>query len=77
MPRYFFHVHDGKERPDRDGIEMADPREARAQAVVACGEALRDLDGAFWKNGEWRMQVADEKGATVCVLTFSGASHSN
>jgi len=41
MPRYFFHVHDGTERLDRDGIELANPAEARKQAVVASGEAER------------------------------------
>ena len=74
MPRYFFNVHDSADSPDRDGVELADAREARAQAVVACGEALRDLDGRFWNSADWRMHVTDENGATICVLTFSGAS---
>ena len=43
--RYFFHVHDGKERPDRDGVELTGPDQARKQAVVVSGEALKDLDG--------------------------------
>ena len=72
MPRYFFHVHDGIESPDQDGLELANPTKARKQAVVACGEAVKDLGGAFWNNREWRMQVVDETGATVCVLTLSG-----
>ncbi len=74
MPRYFFHIHDGEERPDRDGVELTGPDQAREQAVVACGEALKDLDGEFWDSREWRMLVVDEKGATVCVLTLSGVS---
>ena len=73
MPRYFFHVHDGKEKLDRDGVEMADPNEARVQAVIASGEAIKELDGAFWKQGEWQMQVVDERGAPVCALTLSGS----
>jgi hypothetical protein len=73
MPRYFFHVFDGTDSPDRDGVEYADHGEARTQAVVACGEALKDLDGAFWEKGEWRMRVVDEKGAPVCALTLSGS----
>jgi hypothetical protein len=68
-----FHVHDGKDCPDHDGVELASLGEVRAQAVIACGEALKDLDGAFWESREWRMQVVDERGATVCVLTLSGA----
>jgi hypothetical protein len=55
MPRYFFHVHDCVDQLDTEGVELLDPREARAQAVIATGEALRDLDGALWdgdENGE-------------------------
>ena len=73
MPRYFFHVHDGIGVPDRDGVEIADPHEARVQALIACGEAIKELRGRFWEEGEWRMQVVDESGVTVCSLTLSGS----
>jgi len=72
MPRYFFHVQDGKDIPDRDGVELSGPGEALENAVTACGEALKDLDGAFWESEEWTMRVTDEAGATVCELKFSG-----
>ena len=72
MPRYFFHVHDGQDTPDEDGVELSGPDEAKGQAVIFAGEALRDKDGAFWNSGEWRMVVVDEAGATVCTLAFSG-----
>ena len=75
MPRYFFHVHDGEDIPDHDGVELAGPEDARDKAVIACGEALKDLDGAFWESEEWRMRVTDESGATVCELTISGKRH--
>ena len=58
---------------DSEGVEMADPHEARVQAVIACGEAIKELDGAFWKQGEWQMRVVDESGAPVCALTLSGS----
>jgi hypothetical protein len=75
MARYFFHVHDGEDRPDDEGVELPGPEEARAEAVVATGEALRDLEGAFWDGGkEWRMTVTDSKGNTMCVLRITGAS---
>ena len=72
MPRYFFHVHDSKDIPDHDGVELSGPDEARDKAVVAAGEALRDQDGQFWNSGEWRMVVQDESGAVICTLVFSG-----
>jgi hypothetical protein len=74
VPRYFFHVHDGVDQPDNEGVEFPSAEEARAQAVTAMGEALRDLDGAFWDGDrEWRMTVNDSHGNTVCVLRVSGA----
>ena len=45
--------------------------QARAAAVRAAGEALRDLGGKFWRSPEWRIWVTDESGATLCTLTFS------
>lgn len=72
MPRYFFHVHDGKDIPDHDGVELSGPEEARSQAVIATGEALKDLDGEFWESEVWTMTVKDQQGKIVCELKFSG-----
>ena len=73
MPRYFFHVRDdGREYIDDQGIMRGGPDEARAEAVRASGEMLKDLGGQFWDRPDWRMWVTDENGETVCSLTFSG-----
>jgi hypothetical protein len=72
VPRYFFHVHDSSDFLDSEGVELPDLVDAaRTQAVIAAGEALKDLDGKFWKSPDWRMWVTDEAGETVCTLTFS------
>jgi hypothetical protein len=71
MPRYFFHIIDGKEFLDDTGTELAGPDEARAEAIVVSGEMLRDLGGRFWGNGQWQVRVEDEAGEKVCALTFS------
>jgi hypothetical protein len=74
VPRYFFHVTRRRSRRDEEGVELPGPEEARAEAVVATGEALRDLGGAFWAGGEeWRMTVTDWRGSPVCVLRVAGA----
>ena len=73
MPPYFFHVQDGAERRDREGADLANPREARSHAVIALGEMLQDLDGEFWCNShEWVMTVVDEAGERICVLRVKG-----
>ena len=71
----FFHIHDGKEIIDEEGTVLDDAEEARAEAVVLSGGMLKDHGRQFWNNGEWRLQVTDEAGATVCALRFS-AEHS-
>jgi hypothetical protein len=59
-------------RPLRhEGVDLAGVDEARAQAVIASGEALRDYGAKFWDGTEWRMWVTDRAGATVCALRFS------
>ena len=74
MSRYFFHVQDGTDRPDHDGVELPSDDAARAEAVVTMGEALKDLDGRFWQSAEWRMVVQDITGATVCTLKVSATT---
>ncbi len=71
MPRYYFHVKDSRDSIDRDRVELPNLDDARMQAVIAAGEALKDLDGEFRKSAGWRMWVTDESGATVCALTFA------
>ena len=71
MPRFFFHVHDSDETLDAIGTECTDADAARAEAVKASGEMLRDYGAKFWPVGEWRMWVTDETGTVVCALSFS------
>ena len=73
MPRYYFHVLDGREIRDEDGVELSGPDEAREQAVIAVGEALQDCGRKFWKAREWRMWVVSEAGETVCDIDVSGS----
>ena len=72
MPRYFFNSDDGRYPADKDGIVLAGPDDALSQAIVLAGEMLKDIDGQFWGKAEWRLNVTDEDGATVCVLTVRG-----
>ena len=71
MPRYFFHVHDGTDRPDSRGSVLPDFKSAHAEAIMTCGEMLRDIDGDLPIGSEWRMDVADETGRTILSLRFS------
>jgi hypothetical protein len=77
MRRYFFNVRDGANLIDKEGTVLSDVAEAREQAVVAAGEAIRDMGSKFWAGEVWEMNVTDESGATVCALTsvYVGPAH--
>jgi hypothetical protein len=72
MPRHFFHLLGGISDLGEVGTVLAGPQEARAAAVTAAAEQLKDTDGTFWNAPEWRMHVTDEDGATICVLSIQG-----
>ena len=57
MPRYFFHVHDGRDIPDEEGIELASPDEARNQAVDCIWRDAEGLGWRFLESNEWVLTV--------------------
>jgi len=71
MPRYFFHVIDGKDFIDEDGTELAGIDEARTQAIIMAGEILKEVGPTLWHGAKWHMDVLDEAGVTVVRLNFS------
>lgn len=71
MPRFFFHVHDGREIRDEVGVELKDLAQARKQAIIASGEMLRDYGLEFWTGHHWQMYVENQDGDTVTRLNFS------
>jgi hypothetical protein len=72
VPRYFFHVRDEKDIPDKEGAMFANDKEARAQAIATAGLILKD-ESAKFRGGynEWSMTVLDEAGRKVCGLRFT------
>jgi hypothetical protein len=74
MPRYFFHVVDGQQFPDLEGTVLASRDHVRGEAIKAAGDMPREHGTSFWDGTEWRMNVTDEGGETVCTLNFT-ATH--
>ena len=70
MPRYYFHVADGKDFPDLQGTELADLAAARREALRFSGAMLSDASERFWSGDDWAMTVTDERGLTLFVLNF-------
>jgi hypothetical protein len=74
MPRYFFHVQDGKDIPDEEGTELSSDNAAKTEAVVVAGGLLAELGSDFWNGGDWRLQVVREDGEQICELEFSATT---
>ncbi len=73
MPRYHFHIDDGRFWPDRDGSEYPSAKVASRAAVNIAGEMLAHIDDDFWgKVPVWEMVVTDADGFVLLTLTFSG-----
>ena len=71
MPRYFFHIIDGRDIIDNVGTLLSGLREARAEAIRTAGAILRDEGDQFWDGTVWQMNVTDLSGQSVLKLRFS------
>ena len=71
MPRYFFHVHDGADRPDSDGIMLDGPDQAWTGAVETFGVMPRESANGLPPNTVWTMNATDEGGQALFTLQFS------
>ena len=58
------------EQPDKDGVELSDRNHARAEAIRAAGEFLRDIGGRL-AGDAWGMRVRDDRGRVVLEVRFS------
>ncbi len=74
MARYYFNINDGTDLPDVEGLEIADLNRARAEAIRAAGEMIRDLPGKF-DGQEWVMEVTDQSKRPVFTLRFTATEH--
>lgn len=72
MPRFFFHLTDGTIERDQDGTELETLAEARIQAAIFAGGALREDPKHVWKGQELRVEVTDEAGDLLfTVITLA------
>jgi hypothetical protein len=79
MPRYHFHTEDGHHHPDPEGLDLPDSVAVRTEAIRAMGQLVNERHDDFWRNGAFRMIVADHTGLTLIILdliaTVSPAMH--
>ena len=69
--RYVFHIRDGLNLPDHEGIELPHKAAVRTEAIRLAGATLADHAHDAWDGTEWRLRVVDPTGTVVFVLRFS------
>ena len=71
MPRFFFHIEEGRRLPDVEGTVLADYRAARNEGVAVLGQMIQEDPEAFWKSGSFKLTITDAAGLDLCVLDLS------
>ena len=75
MPRYYFHVMDGRVLIDTEGTELASLEAVHEEALRAAGGILADMDAHALAKAAWTMTVADGAGKAVYSLRFEATQY--
>jgi hypothetical protein len=74
MARFYLHVINGAGRaPDEEGAELPDAQAAEKRAVEGIRSILADEAKAGWLDLDGRIEIADEHGAIVRIVSFEEA----
>jgi hypothetical protein len=74
MPRFFFHIADGEQCPDGEGIILPDIRAAIQVAAAGAREIVaEDLKQGNGLPQNERIEIEDESGQIVATVTFREA----
>lgn len=72
MAIYYFHTQTNTRETDSEGTEFATPLEARAEAIVTCGQMMKDAPDSFWGSRPWSVIVTDANGLILWDLSMDG-----
>ena len=69
MPRYYFHIRDGKDLiRDEEGTELPDPEAAHAEALASARDLAMDEIRAQHRVDGRRIEIASEFGDVIETL---------
>jgi hypothetical protein len=74
MPRYYFHLEDGRCLLDDNGLDLPHIVAAQDEALRTSGNLLWGGASDLWKGATWRLWVTDRPngdGKTLLTLRFS------
>lgn len=70
MPRFHFHIHDGKDILDHEGTELPDFQEARRQAIQYAGTLIAQEFTDLPSGEDWWLEVTDAAGLLLFRMDF-------
>jgi hypothetical protein len=71
MALYRFHISDSKVAfLDEDGLNLPAPSAALEEAAATAWVLMRELAEEICDRSDWRVNVVDESGSVVLVLSF-------
>ena len=70
MPKFYFHVIDGKILVDGEGTELPDIDTARRQAVAIASSLLKGSLTAWPSEHGWQVVIADASRTVLATLAF-------
>ena len=70
LPRFYFNVRDGRDFEDAEGTELPDLQAARREAIRLSGAILEHETDHIDVSGEWKLEVTDETGVILLIMTF-------
>src|SRR5688500_16628488 len=73
MPRFYFHVRDGVDCDDDEGLILTDCAAARAEALRGARSLMADQLGNGQLKLDGRIEVTDEAGRHVLTMPFREA----
>lgn len=72
MPIFRYVINDATPAESVQAVDFPDVDTAKGQAVIFAGTMLAEIDGAFWEDSEWRLDVTDEGGLILCSIVVLG-----
>jgi hypothetical protein len=74
MPRYFFHARTGSTREvDDEGLLFPDLPTARHQAILGARDLVADMALEQRDATGWSIEITDEQGTVLAIVTFQEA----
>jgi hypothetical protein len=64
-------IEEERAYPEKIREELPDRQAALKEATITAGQILQSLDGKLQPGGDWRMEVTDEFGHPLYIISVS------